>query len=111
MRPQRKDEQRGRRRLFRLSFAACLSVALLAGCGKRLDADECNQLLDHYTELLVRQKRRGVTDEEVERTKAAARLRAAGSSDFAQCSNEVSRSQWECAMKAPSVDEVERCLL
>lgn len=97
--------------MLRLSLGVCLSAGLLAACGKPLDPDECNQLLDHYTELLVRQQRRGVSDDEVERLKASARLRAAGSEDFARCNSKVSRRQWECAMKAPSVDEVERCLL
>lgn len=96
--------------MLRLILCASL-FNLLVGCGRPLDPDECNQLLDHYTELLVRQERRGVSDDELERTKQSARLKAAGSTDFAKCSTKVSRSQWECAMKAPSVDEVERCLL
>jgi len=108
MRPQREDQPRSRRGLLRLSVVVCL---LAGGCAKPLSPDECGQLLDRYTELLVRQERRGVSDDEVERVKLSARLRASGSSDFAECPAKVSRSQWECAMKAPSVDEVERCLL
>jgi hypothetical protein len=111
MRPHRQDGQRDRGGLLRLSLGVCVAAGLLLGCGKPLDPDECSRLLDHYTELLVRQGRRSVSDEEVERLKAEARLRAAGSSDFSECSIKVSRRQWECAMKAPSVDEVERCLL
>ena len=111
MRSQRKDEQRGRGGLLRLSGAVGLCLALCAGCGRPLDPAECNQLLDRYTELLVQQERRGVSDDEVERTKESARLKAAGSPEFAKCGSKVSRRQWECAMKAPSVDEVERCLL
>lgn len=96
--------------MFRLSLLGA-ALCLLVACSRPLDATECNQLLDHYTELLVRQERRGISDEEVERLKQRARTRAAASSDFAQCAAKVSRGQWECAMKAPSVDEVERCLL
>lgn len=97
--------------MLRLSLGAVVLASLLGGCGRPLDAGECNQLLDHYTELLVRQERRGVSDDEVERSKQSARLKAAGSSEFSKCATKVSRRQWECAMKAPSVDEVERCLL
>jgi hypothetical protein len=86
-------------------------AALASACSRPLDAGECTGLLDHYTELLVRQERLGVSDDEVQRLKAGARTRAAGSPEFAKCATKVSRSQWECAMKAPSVDEVERCLL
>lgn len=97
--------------MFRLSGAAGLCLGLLSSCGEPLAPAECNQLLDRYTELLVREERRTVSDEEVERSKASARLKAAGSHEFAKCSSKVSRRQWDCAMKAPSVDEVERCLL
>ncbi|MBK7584583.1 MAG: hypothetical protein IPI67_30900 [Myxococcales bacterium] len=86
-------------------------VCPLVACGKPLNPDECKQLLGHYTELLVRQEHRGVTDDEVDRLKLSAFGRAAGSPEFARCPNKVSRSQFECAMQAGSVDEVERCLL
>lgn len=97
--------------MLRLTAAAALCLSLSTGCGRPLDPVECNQLLDHYTELLVRQERRGISDDDVERAKQSARSKAAGSPEFAKCSSKVSRRQWECAIKAPSVDEVERCLL
>lgn len=111
MRTQREDQQGGGGELLRLSGTAWICLSLLSSCGKPLAPAECNQLLDHYTELLVRQDNRTISDEEVDRSKAGARLKAAGSHEFARCSSKVSRRQWDCAMRAPSVDEVERCLL
>jgi hypothetical protein len=84
---------------------------LVLGCSRPLDADECNQLLDHYTELLAKSLNPGISDEEILRMQKEARAKAAGDPEFARCSSKLSRRQWECAMKAPSADDVERCLL
>lgn len=89
---------------------AALGSALIA-CAPGPSPDECNQLLDHYTELLVRQEKRDATDDEVARARSDARAKAAADRNFAQCGTKLSHRQWECAMKAPSVDDVERCLL
>ncbi len=87
------------------------ALFLLSGCGRSLEPSECNALLDHYTELLAHAKNPTLPDPEVERLQSQARSQAAADPEFSRCSAKVSRSQWECAMKAPSVDEVERCLL
>jgi hypothetical protein len=94
-------------RLTPLLFVAALSF----GCSRPLDADECNQLLDHYTELLVKSTNPTITEEEVLRLQRDARAKAAGDPEFSRCSAKVSRRQWECAMKAPTADDIERCLL
>lgn len=94
-------------RALSVLWCACL----VCGCGTPLTNDECNELLDHYTERLAHSKDPDLPDPEVERLKAEARKKAAEDLEFARCSKKVSRSQWECAMHAPSVDEVERCLL
>jgi hypothetical protein len=86
-------------------------VGLVSGCGRPPTNDECNQLLDHYTELLAHSKNPELPDPEVERLKAEARQRASEDPEFGRCGAKISRRQWECAMHAPSVDEVERCLL
>jgi hypothetical protein len=94
-------------RLCVLGFGLCLSTA----CSRPLSSDECNQLLDHYTELLVRSANKDVSNEDLARLEREARAKAAADQEFARCSVRVSRRQWECAMKAPNVDDVERCLL
>lgn len=92
-------------------MAVCSLLLAVPACAEPLSNDECRQLLDHYTSLLVRQRDRGASDETLERARADAREKAAADPDFRQCSAKVSRRQWSCAMNAPSVDEVERCLL
>jgi hypothetical protein len=72
---------------------------------------ECAQLLDRYAELLLRSDRKDLAAEDRLRLRREARLKAAQDPDFRQCSQRVSRRQFECAMKAGSVDEMERCLI
>jgi hypothetical protein len=95
---------------LRLVLAAGVAWAA-CGCGHPLSADECNELLDHYTERLVRAQSPALSDDEVARAERDARAKAAADPAFAQCSTKVSRRQWECAMKAPSPDAIEQCLL
>ena len=93
------------------SAAITVLASALAACARGPTPDECNQLLDHYTELLVKQEKRDASEDEVARAQREARAKSATDRSFAQCGNKVSRRQWACAMKAPSVDDVERCLL
>ena len=84
--------------------------ALVTGCGKPPSPTECTALLDRYTQKLVESDRPDVTPGELERLKATARARAAEDPAFAECSRKVSRSAYECAMKAETVDRMEICL-
>ena len=95
--------------MLRLTLAAVLALGLSA-CSRPLDAQECNDLLDHYTDLLAKNRDPEVSGEDLLRLKKEARARAAQSREFSRCSSKVSRAEWECAMKAPSVDEAELVL-
>ncbi len=85
-------------------------AAFLTGCGKPPTPAECTALLDRYTEKLVASDRPDVSLGELEKLKATARARAAEDPAFAECSSKVSRSAYECAMKAETVDRMEICL-
>jgi hypothetical protein len=96
-------------------WVRCLTCLTLLGlgitaCGRRPTPVECTALLDRYTEKLVGSDRPDVKPGELEQLKAAARARAAEDPEFAACSRKVSRSQYECAMKAETVDRMEICL-
>ena len=82
----------------------------VTACGRRPSPAECTALLDRYTEKLVGSDRPDVKPGELEKLKADARARAAEDPEFAACSRKVSRSQYECAMKAETVDRMEICL-
>lgn len=94
-------------RAVSLSSSLCLAL----GCSRPLTGSECNELLDHYTERLAHSKNPDLPEPEIDRLQQEARKKVAEDPEFLRCSSKVSRSQWDCAMHAPSVDEVERCLL
>lgn len=96
--------------MIRLWFAP-LTLCGCLGCSPPLTADECNQLLDRYTEKVAEQQSAETSSESVFRMQRDARARAAMSPEFSRCAAKVSRRQWRCAMSAPSVDDIERCLL
>lgn len=103
-------------RRWRHTSAKWLSVAislLALACQSGRTPEQCELLLDRYTELLVKQENPKVGDLELRARKEAARRLAATdpSFEFASCQARVSRRQYECAMAAPTVDTVERCLL
>jgi hypothetical protein len=102
----------------RLTRAASLvwpgvSALALSACQKPLEHVECRRLLDRYTEMLVREEEPTATPERVAHTLEQAR-RAADQDvrfEMAKCPERVPRRSFECAMIAPSVDAIERCLV
>lgn len=98
------------KQLGRLGGAALLSLAI-TGCGKRLDDAECQQLLDRYVELLLRDDRPKSSAGEVLRLQQDARNKAQHDPAFLQCTARVSRREFECAMSAPDANRLELCLL
>jgi hypothetical protein len=98
--------KRGRRLL---SLLSCLAAA--SACGKRLDAAECERMLDRYVELLARDDRPDSSPDELFRLQQEARKKARRDPAFHACAERVSRSAYECAMQAPNADKLEQCLL
>jgi hypothetical protein len=93
-----------------LTVLALVLGLTLGACSRNPTPAECTALLDRYTEKLVGSDRPEVKAGELEKLKADARARAAEDPEFAACSHKVSRWQYECAMKAETVDRMEICL-
>jgi hypothetical protein len=68
-------------------------------------------LLDRYVELLLNTDRRDTTAAERFRLKEETRHEAATDPEFRSCPRKVTRGQFDCAMKALNVDDMERCLV
>ena len=86
-------------------------LLLVTGCGKRLETTECQQLLDHYVELLLRDDRPKSSAGEVLRVQQEARKKAVQDPAFHECSQRVSRKSFDCAMGAEDANRLEQCLL
>lgn len=87
------------------------ALLLLVGCGRRLERSECELLLDHYVELLLRDDRPKASAGEVLRLQQEARKKATQDPAFGECSARVTRRAFECAMRAQDANGVEQCLL
>lgn len=87
------------------------TLILPLGCSKPPTQQECVALLDHYVALLVKSDRPGTSDAEVLKLQAQAREKALRAPTFQQCSDEVSRGELECALRADTADRFEQCLL
>ena len=88
-----------------------VGALLLTSCGKPVTQSECDQLLQRYTEKVIDQARPSTN--QAERLELIAKTRQAAKIDpaFATCTQQVSRTEFECAMAANNADEIERCLL
>jgi hypothetical protein len=92
--------------------AAWLLAPAAFGCAAPPTERECVALCDHYAELLAGVNLPGATAADVDRIKARARAEARRRDpDLGDCRRRISRRALECALGAPSVDAVERCLL
>jgi hypothetical protein len=94
-----------------LSTITLSTITLCVGCQRPLTQAECHELLDRYVELLVRSDRPGTTKERVLELKLEAREKARQSAEFQTCPERVARAAYECALKANTADQIERCLL
>ncbi len=93
------------------ALCAVFCALLATGCGKRLEPSECQELLDHYVELLLRDDRPKSTAGEVLRLQQEARKKAQQDPAFAECSSRVSRRSFDCAMQAQDANRLEQCVL
>lgn len=86
-------------------------LCFLWGCQRPLEETECVSLLDRYTDKVIDQARPSTSTAERRDLTLAARKKAELDPAFAECSDRVSRAQFDCAMQAQSADQMERCLL
>jgi hypothetical protein len=96
---------------MKVRWASVAGLLLLSACGKPPSHDECDALLDHYVELLVKSDRPGTNAAELHKLQIQARDKAKDDPEFRECSGRVSRRAFDCAMSAPNADVLEQCLL
>jgi len=93
------------------ALGGALLLLVATGCGKRLEPNECQLLLDHYVELLLRDDRPKSSAGEILRVQQEARKKAERDPAFHECPTRVSRRGFDCAMGAQDANRLEQCLL
>jgi hypothetical protein len=99
--------------LASLASLASLGIALTlgnAGCKKRVNQAQCEELLDRYATLVVQAKFKDATPEKLKAEQARERDEARSDDDFKNCTAELSADDYACAMKAATADAMEKCL-
>ncbi|MBX3208569.1 MAG: hypothetical protein KF764_26285 [Labilithrix sp.] len=99
---------RGRAILFALLGAAC--VCSLGACKKKISQPQCDQLLDHFAELVVKERYADAGPEAIAAERARERQEAKNADEFKNCTTAVQANEHECAMKAESSDALIKCL-
>ena len=83
----------------------------LAGCKGKATQAQCDQLLDRFAELVVREKSpKDAPPETIQAERVREREEARGDDGFRNCTSEVSSDDFACAMKATTSDAMLKCL-
>jgi hypothetical protein len=100
--------------LARVAVVALLSGIATGGCKKKVTQEQCDQLMDHFADLVVKER---VADGGVEAgadglaAQRAHELREAKhANEFRNCPSEVQVDEHACAMKAQTSDALIKCL-
>jgi hypothetical protein len=91
-------------------LAVVVALALPCGCKKKVNDAQCGDLLDRYSALLVKEKLKDATPEQVKAAQAHEREEAQRDDDFKNCATELSMDDYGCAMKAETSQALEKCL-
>ncbi len=95
--------------LILTSFACALGYGAL-GCKKKVSQAECNELLDHFAELVVKERYADAGPDVIAFEKERERSEAKRADEFKNCTSEVQTNEHDCAMKAATSDAVIKCL-
>lgn len=98
-------------RLVARSLTLLIPLGAVSACQEPLNETECDRLLDRYVELLAKSHTPDASLVTITRYQKEARELASEDPAFAECSDRVSRREFECAMSAPNADRLEICLM
>ena len=102
-----------RARGIRVVAAAVLGVLAVggaAGCKKKVTQDQCDQLLDHFAELVVKERYPDAGADVVKAERDRERREAALANEFKNCTSEVQTNEFDCAMRSTTSDALIKCL-
>lgn len=90
--------------------ALALGGKLLRRLSPRPDAQQCQQLVDRYIDHASRQRQPDADARAIKRAIAASGTQPSRRQDVRACQQELSAEQVGCGLRAPNIDELERCL-
>jgi hypothetical protein len=87
-----------------------LSLLFGPGCRQKVTPSQCEAMVAHYAELVVRHEMPGAPEDLVRSEQKRVREEANGDEGFRNCTTEVGPGEYACAMSAATPDAVEKCL-
>jgi len=93
-----------------LAVAAAVGLLWGSGCRPKADQAQCDLLVDRYSRLVVAEKYPDATDALFTAERERERAEARADDAFKNCTSEVSRAEFDCAMRAQSANALEKCL-
>lgn len=95
----------------RARLVAVVALALLAsGCRKKVSAKQCEELLDRFAELVVKERFADAGADVIAKERTRERAEAVGDDAFKNCTSEVQVDEYTCAVKASSSEALIKCL-
>lgn len=102
----------------RPAVSAALLVAALAagglwglsGCKKRVSQAQCDELVDKFATLVVKEHIKDASPEMIKAEQERERGEAKNDDSFRNCTSEVSTEDYACAMKATTSEALVKCL-
>ena len=92
-----------------LLLGASLAAAL-PSCKPKITSAQCDALVDRYAQLVVTEKLPDAGPATIKAEQDRERTEARGDDSFKNCTSEVSRDEFDCAMRAATADAIEKCL-
>jgi hypothetical protein len=81
------------------------------GCKAKASQAQCEELVDRYAELVVREKGDASADQaQTNLARQRERDEARGDDVFKNCRSEVSRDEYQCGMHAATAEQLVKCL-
>ncbi len=113
--------KRGARLRARTTRASCaglvvISATLLGGCRGKVTHAECMEMLDRYVDMSIAAdpSLAGLTPQQAADVRDMKKAVKKGEKSYVrveqQCEREISRKEYDCAMKAPNPNEWEACI-
>ncbi len=100
----------GKRSVARLILLALLLALPSSACRDRVSRAQCDELLSHFAELVVREKLPNAPPEAVRAEQAREREEAARDDNFKNCTTELRAEEYRCAMVARTTEALIKCL-
>jgi hypothetical protein len=92
-----------------LVFAAGAALGLVS-CKRKVTRQECDALVDRFAYLVVTEREKEARPEQIQAEQARERAEARSDDAFRNCTSEIAREDYACAMRADTSDAIIRCL-